>query len=82
MGNPPQKQLAPSNFGRQAHGYSKPLLISAFTHRALWSAFHVYARKHVTTMQELQTGKLLIQSAFTLVNRTKGPVYRQHPIWG
>jgi hypothetical protein len=33
-------------------------------------------------MRKLQTGKLLIQRAFTLANRTKGSVYRQHPIWG
>jgi len=82
MGNPPRKQLAPCNFGRQAPDCWKPLVISAFTRRALWSALRVYARKHVTTMQKLQTGKLLIQSAFTRANRTKGPVYRQHPIWG
>jgi hypothetical protein len=30
----------------------------------------------------LQIVKLLIQRALTLVNRTKGPVYQQHPIWG
>jgi len=58
------------------------LLISAFTHRTLWSPIHVYARKHVTIMQELQTGKLLIQSALTLVNPDAGSVYEQYPIWG
>lgn len=36
----------------------------------------VYVRKHVATMPKLQTGKLLIQNAFTSVNRTKGPVYK------
>jgi hypothetical protein len=62
-------------------------MLEAFAHQcvyaaALWSALRVYARKHVTTMSELQSSKLLIQSAFTLANRTKGPVYRQLPIWG
>jgi hypothetical protein len=49
-------------------------------HTVDWS--RVYARKRSAAVLELQLFKLLIQSALTLVNRTKGPVYRQHPIWG
>ena len=42
----------------------------------------VYGRKRCAVVMELQIVKLLIQSTFTLGNRTKGPVYRQHPVWG
>jgi len=65
MENPPRKQLAPCNFGRQAQGYSKPLLISAFTRSALWSALRVYARKRIGMVLDARMVKLLIQSAFT-----------------
>jgi hypothetical protein len=42
----------------------------------------VYARKRGVAVVGLQIVKLLIQSALTIANRTKGPVYKQHPIWG
>jgi hypothetical protein len=42
----------------------------------------VYARKRIGLMPDVRMVKVLIQSAFTSANRTKEPVYRQHPIWG
>ena len=42
----------------------------------------VYARKRIAMMPDARIAKMLIQSMLTLANRTKGPVYRQHPIWG
>jgi hypothetical protein len=42
----------------------------------------VYWRKRVAAVPKLPISKMLIQSALTLANRTKGPVYQQHPIWG
>jgi hypothetical protein len=42
----------------------------------------VYARKLRVALLGSQIVKLLIQSALTIANRTKGPVYKQHPIWG
>lgn len=42
----------------------------------------VYARKRIGIMPDVRIVKLLIQSALTRANRTKGPVYRQHPVWG
>jgi hypothetical protein len=53
-----------------------------FTRRTLYSALRVYARKRIAAVPELHIVKLLIQSAFTLANRTKESVYQQHPIWG
>jgi len=42
----------------------------------------VYSRKRVAAVPKLPIVKMLIQSALTLANRTKGSVYQQHPIWG
>jgi hypothetical protein len=82
MGKPASKSAGPCDFGRQAPDCWKPLSISAFTRRTMWTALRVYARKRIAVMPELHILKLLIQSALTLVNRIKGSVYRQHPIWG
>lgn len=82
MGNPPRKQLAPPRFCRQLSGYWKPLSISAFTRRALWSALRVYARKRIGMVPDARIAKLLIQSAFTSANGDFKQVYQQHPIWG
>jgi hypothetical protein len=82
MGNPPQKQLAPLQIGRQAPVCWKPLLISAFTRWALYGAVRVYARKRIGMMTDARISKLLIQSAFTSPDGNSKPVYRQRPIWG
>jgi hypothetical protein len=42
----------------------------------------VYWRKRVAAVPKLPIVKMLIQSALTLANRTKGSVYQQQPIWG
>jgi hypothetical protein len=42
----------------------------------------VYWRKRVAAVPKLSIVKMLIQSALTLANKTKGSVYSQHPIWG
>jgi hypothetical protein len=65
MGNPPRNQLAPCDFGRQAPECWKPLPISAFTRRAIWSALRVYARKRIGMVPDARISKLLIQSMFT-----------------
>jgi hypothetical protein len=82
MGNPPRKQLAPCNFGRQAQGYSKPLLISAFTHRTLWSALRVYARKRIGMVLDARMVKLLIQNVLTWVNWTQATFTNRNPFGG
>jgi hypothetical protein len=62
-------------------------MMEAFVYQCVYTpqavdCSRVYARKRIAAMPALQTFKLLIQSALTLVNRTKGPVYQQHPRWG
>ena len=42
----------------------------------------VYWRKRIAAVPKLPISKMLIQSALTLANKTKGSVYQQHPIWG
>jgi hypothetical protein len=42
----------------------------------------VYGRKRIAAVPKLPISKMLIQSALTLANKTKGSVYQQHPIWG
>jgi hypothetical protein len=42
----------------------------------------VYWRKRIADVPKLPISKMLIQSALTLANKTKGSVYQQHPIWG
>jgi hypothetical protein len=82
MGKPASKIACTLRFRPSSAGIWKSLCISAFTHRALWSALRVYARKRIDMMPDVRIVKLLIQCAFTLADRTQGPVYRQHPIWG
>jgi hypothetical protein len=82
MGNPPQKQLAPLQIGRQAPGYWKPLSINAFTCCASLSALRVYARKRISLMPDTRISKLLIQSALTLVNQMQATFTNSNPFWG
>jgi hypothetical protein len=61
--------------------------LEAFAHQYVYTPrvvgrLRVYWRKRVAAAPTPPIVKLLIQSALTLANRTKGPVYRQHPIWG
>jgi hypothetical protein len=62
-------------------------MLEAFVYQCVyalppWIALRVYARKRIGMMLHVRIVKMLIQSALTLANRIKGPVYRQHPIWG
>jgi len=62
-------------------------LLKALAYQCVYTPYaldrsRVYARKRSVAVLGLQIVKLLIQSALTMANRTKGPVYKQHPIWG
>jgi hypothetical protein len=61
--------------------------MKAFVYQRVYTSstvgrLRVYWRKRVAAVPKLPIVKMLIQHALTLANRTKGPVYRQHPIWG
>jgi len=62
-------------------------MLEAFVYQRVYTQHavdcsRVYVRKRSAAMLEPQIAKLLIQNMLTLANRTQGPVYRQHPIWG
>jgi hypothetical protein len=61
--------------------------LEAIAHQYVYTSrvvgrLRVYWRKRVAAMPKLPIVKMLIQSTLTLANKTKGPVYQQHPIWG